>query len=216
LIRFIDPLFPEYTSRYREIFIIASIVSMSFAVISIMFQEDLKRIFSYFSIIHMNLYFMIFLSDVNRNQFIFSTLQHGLTAILMFFTSDVIENLFKTRSISIIKNSTTQSHKSKILLLFVSLALIGAPYTSGFIAETISFYSIIKLKGIIIPIITLSIIAALSAYTLFTYHSMFCKKKNLSQIAIQTDGLCDNYQMTSLVISYFCILLLGIFPALLL
>ncbi|MDR1289179.1 MAG: hypothetical protein LBJ77_02190 [Holosporales bacterium] len=214
LLRFIDPLFSEYLIRYRDIFVIASIVSISLAVINIIFQDDIKRFFAYFSIIHMDLYFMIFLSGIDRSHFIFSTLQHGLMAIVMFFTADIIENLFKTRSISDISSYNQQYRGLRILLLFVSTSLIGIPCTSGFIAEITSIYAITKSMGIILSVVVVLIIAVLSAYTIFVYNSIFSKNGGHPSGVSQASILCDRYQMTSLVIASIGIIFLGMLPAL--
>jgi NADH:ubiquinone oxidoreductase subunit 4 (subunit M) len=189
---------------------------MSLAVISIMFQDDIKRFFSYFSIVHMNLYFMIFLSGIDRSNFIFSTLQHGLMAVIMFFMADILENLFKTRSISTISGRSQQYRGLRILLLFVCISLIGIPCTSGFIAEITSFYAVTKAMSTTISVTILSIIVVLSAYTLFVSHSILHKNKT-TQPEISGDfNLCDGYQMISLAVASFGILVLGVFPALLL
>jgi NADH-quinone oxidoreductase subunit M len=216
LMRLVDPIFSECLARYRDIFVIASIVSMSLAVISIMFQDDIKQFFAYFSIIHMDLYFMMFLSGIDRRHFIFSTLQHGLLAIVMFFTADIIETLFKTRSISTISNYSQQYYGLRVLLLFVCTSLIGIPCTSGFIAEMMSFYAITKGMSIAVSVTVMLIIVVLSAYTLFVYHSILPKNKRTQSEIPQDLDLCDDYQMTSLVIASSVMLVLGVSPALLL
>jgi NADH-quinone oxidoreductase subunit M len=214
LIRFINPIFSEYIAQYQDVFLIISIISIFIAVISIMFQDDIKRFFAYFSIIHMDIYFIIFLflSETNKNYFIFSTLQHGFISTIIFFTADIMENLFKTRSISTISSSGQRFRGLNILLFFVFISLIDMPCTPGFITEIVSFYFITKSTYIAVSIIMLLIIVALSAYTLFVYYSISFKKRIPPPEVSQNVSLCDRYQVISLVIAFLCIEIFGILP----
>jgi NADH-quinone oxidoreductase subunit M len=215
LIRVIGPIFPDCVAQYREVFTVFALVSMLIASINAIFQDDVKRFFAYFSIIHMNLYFVTFFNQSNKSMFVFSIFQHAFVSVIMFFTTDIIKKLFNTRSFAIIKNSAFKSHGLNTLLLLVFIMLIGGPGTSGFIAEIISFYSFSKIMYIY-AIVALLAMLILGGYSFFVYLSVFrSNNKGLQKEAINA-CLVDNSQKIALSILCFCVLICGIFPSVIL
>lgn len=155
-------------SNYHGIISIICLISALTACANIFFEKDLKRIFAYFSILHMNIYYLILLSKCELKQFVFAVLYHSFLISILFFIADIIKTVFKTRNIQELKNIKSHFMKVKRLMLFATLCLIGAPLTWGFITEIIALYSASTLSnrvtGMVAVILMLSSVRAFYVY----------------------------------------------------
>jgi NADH:ubiquinone oxidoreductase subunit 4 (subunit M) len=214
ILRFISPLFHDHITHYNTFLFMACFVSILIAIANIFRQDDLKRFFSYFSIIHMNLYFLIFINNGGGNNFIYAMLQHSLISVIMFFTIDIIGDLYGTRSMHEIRESCKQIRGLRMFLLCIFLALIGIPLTSGFIAEIMVIYSVSNTSYIQATMILL-LMVAISTYTFYVYHVTFGKrKKNRQQNEVIEPFATRHDRKAAITVCYLLILLLGICPKL--
>lgn len=120
VIRFLLPV-----PSFIPYIIFASMIS---AICSQCKQTNLKIIFAYSSIIHMNIYLFIPLVTQNSLWFTFSLVAHSITMVLVFLVADTI------RSRQVISN------KAWIFALISSLCITSIPGSINFIAEICSVY----------------------------------------------------------------------------
>ena len=185
IIRFLMPLHP-----YTTYLIVASIIS---AVSSQCCKKNIKVIFAYSSIVHMNLYLFIPLANTNNNEFVFSLLAHSVTMALVFLIADIIKTRYKTLYIDRLTNI---SNKIWILLLTASLCVTSIPGNIGFVAELQALCNANNYNSTITAII-MAIILLSSCYIMYTcfvikdntYKYDFFKFNNWQKITIITTTL---------------------------
>lgn len=196
--RLIMPIFDNLLITHFNILFFVFSFSMLCAFCQSIFQDDLKKFFAYFSIIHMNMACIIPLTN-QSTQFIYSILSHSLVVSLLFFSVA----LYKTRSISDLRKLGINSKELRYIFLAGMLALIGAPFCSSFISEIICVMSAAKLS-ISFALIIAGIILASSAYVFYLCFSI-PSNKNLQHII-------DPYNKLAIYTLIFFTLLLGTLP----
>jgi NADH-quinone oxidoreductase subunit M len=172
MIRIIHPLFLESIVKYTDLLMIICLGGAIVACANIFFQKDLKRIFVYFSILHMNLYMMILCSGCEIKKFVFSVLYHSLIMAVLFFVSDIIKTVFKTRDIEELQQVTFHFIKVKYLVFVSVLILIGIPPSWGFITEIIAIHAINQISTVY-AIVAACVIFASSSYIFSLYQTIF-------------------------------------------
>lgn len=161
IIRFLLPL-PIFT----QYIIIASMVSAIcwLCKCSQDRERNLKTIFAYSSIIHMNLYLFIPLTTPDSKWFLYSLIAHSLTMLLAFIVADII------------KGRTIISNKNWILVLIGTLCLMSIPGSIGFIAEICALYKANTMNSTITSLVLIFII--IFSYCIMGY--IFKIKENVS------------------------------------
>lgn len=215
IVRFIDPIFLKTLFHYKYFIFNFSILSMLFATASLLFQDDLKRFFAYFSIIHMNMYLLILLSGTDKKYFIFSVIYHSIIMTILFFAADIIKTMYKTRLISELRQLTTHFTKIKHFMLFCIICLIGIPFSWGFVSEILSIYSCSKIS-IYYAYITGGVILISSMYAFYVYNSAFGNSKTVNSSASDEFYISNIYKKTTLFALFFLIILIGIIPGIIL
>lgn len=210
IIKILYHMFFDTLSHYSLFISIVCIGSALIACTNLFFQTDLKRFFAYFSILHMNIYFLIILSGCGIKRFIFSILYHSFISSVLFLITDVIKTVFKTRDIIELKNTKTQFMKAKRLMFLGILCLIGLPLTWGFITEIFSIYSaneLSKYMGF-----TTGLILLISSSRAFYIYQSIC-----GPWAVNSANSIDTFRVSNaskniVLYTLFCIIfLVGIF-----
>ncbi|MDR2074896.1 MAG: hypothetical protein LBP31_01600 [Holosporales bacterium] len=165
-------LFFDYLIEYANLLSCLCLAGAIIACVNIFFQKDLKRIFVYFSILHMNLYIIILLSGGGIKKFVFSVLYHSFIMAILFFVTDIIKTIFKTREIDELKEVNSHFIVVKRLALLSVLTLIGVPVSWGFITEILSVYSANCLSTGY-ALVVVAVILTSSSYIFFLYQSIF-------------------------------------------
>lgn len=217
ILRFINPLFFDMLLSYKDIIFWIVSISMLFATAQMMFQDDLKKVFAYFSIIHMNLYFLILLSGLGIGSFLFAIMQHSIVMALMFLICDSMKRILNTRLISELKCSKLKIGKIKRLIFIGFMALIGVPFSWGFISEIISVYAVSRMSFTYSCIIAFIILIS-SLYLMFIYQSVFSdgNNENNKDISLNSFKITDAYKKTVMFILFSILFIAGIFPGLIL
>ncbi|MDR2666610.1 MAG: hypothetical protein LBB34_00615 [Holosporales bacterium] len=209
VVRFIIPLFEGILSCHGNIIAYITLTSAIFATLQLMRQNDLKRMFSYYSIVHMNLSLVILLGKIECRYFTFSVIQHSFSIALLFFTASLTNKHFSTRLISELKLSSMNFHTIKKTLLLSFLALIGIPGSSGFIEEIISIYAGAKISQICAIMIGIIILLS-SSFAFYIYIVCFGYYKTTDYV---TKYSCiDQYKRFAFFVLFTIILILGVFP----
>ena len=215
IIRFVDPIFLKVLFEHRDLIFNISIISMIFATTQLIFENDLKRFFAYFSILHMNMYFLILLSGLGKKYFIFAIMQHSVVMAILFFSTDVIKTTLKTRLISELKTITIHFANIKNLMFLCTLILIGVPVSWGFVAEILSIYSCCKVS-IYYAFASAAAILLSSMYAFYLYHSIFGSWKENDKNILNEFHISNVYKQITLCALFFFVVFFGIFPGLIL
>ncbi|MBR1944191.1 MAG: hypothetical protein IJ848_01820 [Alphaproteobacteria bacterium] len=152
LVKIICPLFNMCSYKYIGYYVS---FGMLISVCQMMYKKDLKTVFAYSSVIHMGLYTFILLAGNNVKYFTYSILQHTITMTLSFLVLDLLKNNYKHLAF----NKLILTNKHELILLFINtLIIIDFPFTWGFIAETISIFSVIQCDLITTSIVGLALL----------------------------------------------------------
>jgi NADH-quinone oxidoreductase subunit M len=215
IVRFVEPLFLSELMTNSVIVSCVSIVSIVYALSQLVFQDDIKRMFAYFSIIHLNMYLLILLSGLSKGYFIFAIIQHSITVAALFFAADVVKKSCGTRLISELKNISNIPPFTRRIMIAAFLLLISVPFSCGFICEIISVYAAWNIS-IVLTVAVLASIMISSIYAIYVYHICFGRRtaqEQPSEYAKHNVGAAQKSVLLSLVA---VALLLGIMPDLVL
>ncbi|MDR3030832.1 MAG: hypothetical protein LBU35_00390 [Holosporales bacterium] len=209
ILRLILPVFGDFLFAYSNILLTFFVLSAFFAISQAIFQNDLKKIFAYFSIIHMNMMCIMLLGNISQINFIFGILSHSLVIALLFFVTDAMKSVFKSRYIMDLKNSGVCSNEIKKIFFISILALIGAPGSCGFVLETLCVYSIAKVS--IVYLFILCAIILFSAIFLFRLYCSIFPSQGINN-AVEDFKFSEICKKSVLYLILFSITFLGVFP----
>lgn len=216
LLRVMMPLFSDII--FSHIYIVFSFISISliFALSQLIFQDDIKSVFAYFSIIHLNIALFILLDKSGLLYYIFSIMGHSILMPVLFFTSNIIDRLYGTRSIESLKTSAIQLPVVRRIVSLAFFALIALPFSWGFVSEILTIQIIAK-ASYLYAIFPAGIILISSLFVVYIYNSFLTYKKNNTTTDI-IDGfyITDIYKKLAFYIPVILIFLVGIFPKIIL
>ncbi|MDR0552483.1 MAG: hypothetical protein LBG13_00090 [Holosporales bacterium] len=170
IIKILYHVFFDELVRFTDIIAIICLVSSAIACAHLFIQDDLKKFFAYFTVLHMNMYMFILLSGIGIKNFVFAVLYHSFIITILFFISDIVKAAFNTRSMTNLR--FVESRAIKHVMAVVFFMLIGSPATWGFFVEITTMYSAYKLSPIYVAFLGLIILSS-SAYTFWLYYNVF-------------------------------------------
>ena len=169
-IRFSLPMFPEASAQFMWLVFILSCIAVVYASLVALVQEDMKKLIAYSSVAHMAI--------VTAGLFAFNIqglegamimmLSHGLVSGALFLCVGIIYDRLHTRDISRYGGLAINMPKYAIFFLLFTMASIGLPGTSGFVAEFLSLAGIYEISSDVTLILTTGIILG-AGYMLYLY-----------------------------------------------
>lgn len=207
IVRFIHPLFIGVLQENIQIVIFVIMLSIVFATSQILFQKDIKSMFAYFSIIHLNSAFVILLAEIKNNGFTFAVMGHSLLMPILFFTTHIIEKVYDTREIAQIKSITNVPQNLKIITFGAFFFLISAPFSWSFITEILTFQALTKIS-IFCTCLFVVVTLITATYAIYIYNSIFAFWKNADTAVY----VLDNHKKIALFLLCAIFLFIGIFP----
>ena len=215
ILRVLVPVFPQYLTDNSGILSGICILGAIFACAYIVRQDDLKRLFACFSILHMNLYFLMLLSGIGQKYYIFSLLQHSVVIAVVFLSTNIIKSFYHTRSIAKISSGEKICKNINVYLLYGILALMGCPGFFGFISEILTVYSSFKLSFYVsIPVLFVVIIS--SSYAFLVYCKFFKNKSCQEKEDVSAVFSIDKSKKICIVMLLIIAIVVGIYPNLIL
>ncbi|MDE1810453.1 MAG: NADH-quinone oxidoreductase subunit M [Candidatus Micrarchaeota archaeon] len=177
-------IFPISAEFSKPVAILAAF-SAFYAVFVLMRQTDIKRIIAYSTIVEMGI--IMFGISAANNLGIYGSaygmLAHGLTVALMFLAVGVIKHVFGERDIKVLKGTVINAKSTTYVFLIGTLAMIGFPFSAGFIADILIFLGAIQAFGVY-GIIPLGAIVLFGAYLYYVINrSMLSARQASSTVA---------------------------------
>lgn len=212
LLRVTIPLFSNVIFSHTFLIFIAISISLMFALSQLIFQDDIKSVFAYFSIIHLNSTLFILLNKSGLIYYIFSVMGHSILMPVLFFTSNIIDRLYGTRSIKILASSPIQFSVAHKIISLAFFALVSLPFSWGFISEILTIKLVAEISYLY-ALFPAGIILISSLFVVYIYNSFLSYKTNTSSQNI-IDGfyITDIYKKTAFYIPIILIFLIGVFP----
>ena len=169
-LRFLLPMFPEASGQLTWLIFGLSAVAVIYTSLVALVQSDMKKLIAYSSVAHMAIV-TIGLFAFNRQGIegaMIMMLSHGLVSGALFLCVGVIYDQLHTREISRYGGLAINMPRYAILFLFFTMASIGLPGTSGFVAEFLSLMGTYQVSTWTALLCTTSIILG-AAYMLYLY-----------------------------------------------
>ena len=212
LLRIMMPLFSNIIFSHTFLLFVIISISLIFALSQLIFQDDIKAVFAYFSIIHLNTALLILFNKSGLIYYIFSIMGHSILMPVLFFTANIIDRLYGTRSIKTLASSAIQLPAVRKIISISFFALIGLPFSWGFVSEILTIQLLAKISYLYI-ILPASIAFVSSIFIIFIYNSFLTYKINTSTIDI-VEGfyITDIYKKLAFYIPVTIIFLVGMFP----
>ncbi|RIV89477.1 NADH-quinone oxidoreductase subunit M [Aurantiacibacter xanthus] len=170
MIRFSLPMFPEASAQFMWLVLGLSMVAVVVTSLIALVQHDMKKLIAYSSVAHMGI--------VTAGLFAFNTqglegamvmmLSHGLVSGALFLCVGVIYDRLHTREISRYGGLAINMPAYATIFLFFTMASIGLPGTSGFVAEFLSLAGVYQISSWAAFVCTTGIILG-AAYMLYLY-----------------------------------------------
>ena len=136
-IRFSLPMFPDASAQLIWLVFGLSMVAVVYTSLVALVQQDMKKLIAYSSVAHMAFVtgglFALNMQGIEGAMVMM--LSHGLVSGALFLCVGVIYDRLHTREISRYGGLADTMPKYALVLLFFTMASVGLPATSGFVAE---------------------------------------------------------------------------------
>ncbi|WP_353200446.1 NADH-quinone oxidoreductase subunit M [Sandarakinorhabdus sp.] len=169
-IRFSLPMFPDASAQLIWLVFGLSMVAVVYTSLVALVQQDMKKLIAYSSVAHM--------AFVTAGLFALNTqgiegamvmmLSHGLVSGALFLCVGVIYDRLHTREIGRYGGLADTMPKYALVLLFFTMASVGLPATSGFVAEFLVLIGLYQTSTWATFVMTTGIILG-AAYMLWLY-----------------------------------------------
>ena len=139
-LRFLLPMFPVASGQLAWLIFTLSAIAVVYTSLVALVQNDMKKLIAYSSVAHMAIV-TIGLYAFNRQGIegaMIMMLSHGLVSGALFLCVGVIYDRLHTREISRYGGLAINMPRYALFFLFFTMASIGLPGTSGFVAEFLS------------------------------------------------------------------------------
>jgi NADH-quinone oxidoreductase subunit M len=169
-LRFSLPMFPNASGDLAWLIFLLSAVAVVYTSLVALVQSDMKKLIAYSSVAHMAIV-TIGLFAFNQQGIegaMIMMLSHGLVSGALFLCVGVIYDRLHTREIARYGGLAENMPRYAVFFLFFTMASIGLPGTSGFVAEFLSLAGLYQVSTWAALICTTSIILG-AAYMLYLY-----------------------------------------------
>ncbi|MDB5695212.1 MAG: NADH-quinone oxidoreductase subunit [Sphingomonas bacterium] len=169
-LRFSLPMFPEASAELAWLIFALSAIAVVYTSLVALVQADMKKLIAYSSVAHMAIV-TIGLFAFNRQGIegaMIMMLSHGLVSGALFLCVGVIYDRLHTREISRYGGLSINMPRYALFFLLFTMASIGLPGTSGFVAEFLALAGIYQLSTWTALICTTGIILG-AGYMLYLY-----------------------------------------------
>ncbi|HEY0832933.1 MAG TPA: NADH-quinone oxidoreductase subunit M [Azospirillum sp.] len=136
-LRFNIPMMPEATQFFTPMVYALSCVAVIYTSLVALAQEDMKKLIAYSSVAHMGFVTigMFTLNQQGVEGSIFQMLSHGIVSGALFLCVGVVYDRLHTREIARYGGLVHNMPKYAVVFLFMTMASVGLPGTSGFVGE---------------------------------------------------------------------------------
>jgi proton-translocating NADH-quinone oxidoreductase chain M len=212
MIRLAFEMIPSVAQRYAYPIMVLGIVSAVYAALVAYRQDDVKRMVAFSSISHMGfvLVGVATLTSIGIVGSVFQMFSHGIIVGSLFLLSGFVGETAGTRQISRLGGLAKLIPRLGGLMTFTSLASVGLPGLSGFVAEFMILTAAFS-HGFAVGISFAAVLALSAGYYMWMLQRMvFSKTKQ-----IETHGDLSGSELVGLAVFSAIIIILGVYPYLL-
>ena len=210
-IRFSLPMFPQASAQFVWLIFGLSMAAVVLTSLIALVQHDMKKLIAYSSVAHMAI--------VTAGLFAFNVqglegamvmmLSHGLVSGALFLCVGVIYDRLHTREIDRYGGLSINMPKYALFFMLFTMASIGLPGTSGFVAEFLSLTGVYAASTWAVLVLTTGIILG-AAYMLYLYRRVaFGVQKHADAAAMPDLGAREWLMLAPIAAA---VLWMGIYP----
>ena len=210
-IRFSLPMFPQASAQFMWLIFALSMIAVVYTSLVALVQHDMKKLIAYSSVAHMAIVTAaLFAFNVQGLEGgMIMMLSHGLVSGALFLCVGVIYDRLHTREIDRYGGLAINMPKYALFFLLFTMASIGLPGTSGFVAEFVSLAGVYHASSFATLVLTTGIILG-AAYMLYLYRRVaFGDQKNADAAAMPDLDLREWSMLAALAAA---VLWMGIYP----
>jgi len=169
-VRFSLPMFPDASAQLIWLVFGLSMVAVVYASLVALVQNDMKKLIAYSSVAHMAFVTagLFALNTQGIEGSLVMMLSHGLVSGALFLCVGVVYDRLHTREISRYGGLSNNMPRYALLLMFFTMASVGLPATSGFVAEFLVLIGLYQASSWATLVMTTGIILG-AAYMLWLY-----------------------------------------------
>jgi NADH-quinone oxidoreductase subunit M len=169
-LRFSLPMFPQASAQLFWLVFALSAVAVIYTSLVALVQNDMKKLIAYSSVAHMAIVTigLFAFNEQGIDGAMMMMLSHGLVSGALFLCVGVIYDRLHTREISRYGGLSINMPRYALFFLLFTMASIGLPGTSGFVAEFLSLMGTYRLSTWTALLCTTSIILG-AGYMLYLY-----------------------------------------------
>jgi NADH-quinone oxidoreductase subunit M len=169
-VRFSLPMFPEASAQLIWLVFALSMVAVVYTSLVALVQADMKKLIAYSSVAHMAFVTagLFALNEQGIEGSLVMMLSHGLVSGALFLCVGVIYDRLHTRDIARYGGLADTMPRYALFLMFFTMASVGLPSTSGFVAEFLVLIGLYQTSSWATFVMTTGIILG-AAYMLWLY-----------------------------------------------
>ena len=173
-LRFTLPFFPVGTFYFSSCIYILGVLSLIYASLSTIRQNDLKRIIAYSSVAHMNLIVLGLFSGSQQGieGATYLMIAHGFVSSILFFGVGILYDRYHTRLLTYYSGLVQVMPLFAIFFFLSTLANMSFPGTSNFIGELLIFIGLFQ-KNYFITFLSASGIVLSAIYSIWLFNRVF-------------------------------------------
>jgi NADH-quinone oxidoreductase subunit M len=159
-LRFTITMFPAGCYYFSSVVYILGVLSVIYASLSTIRQNDLKRIIAYSSIAHMNVIVLglFSFSHPGIDGAIYLMIGHGVVSSALFFCVGVLYDRYHTRSLKQYSGLVQVMPLFSTFFFIFTLANMSFPGTSNFVGELLIFIGIFERNSFIMVLAATGIV----------------------------------------------------------
>jgi NADH-quinone oxidoreductase subunit M len=169
-VRFSLPMFPDASAQLIWLVFALSMMAVVYTSLVALVQADMKKLIAYSSVAHMAFVTagLFALNTQGIEGAVVMMLSHGLVSGALFLCVGVIYDRLHTREIERYGGLADTMPKYALMFMFFTMASVGLPATSGFVAEFLVLLGLYSTSTWAAMVMTTGIILG-AAYMLWLY-----------------------------------------------
>lgn len=210
VLRWLIPVAYSTAEHYSNIVIILCLISILYASLLAMVQDNIKKLVAYSSIAHIGL--MCAALFVNNRTGMYGTIMqmfsHGINIIGLWIVIDIIEKRTGTKKMSELGGIAHKAPVLSIMLVIIALANVALPLTNGFVGEFLMFNGLFKQNYWFAAVAGLGVILS-AIYTLNMIAKVFYGSTNSITETFTDISFNQKLALSILIVAIF---VFGVFP----
>lgn len=213
-LRFTLPFFPAGNVYFSSCVYILGVLSVVYASLATIRQNDLKRIIAYSSIAHMNLIVLGLFSASQQGieGAIYLMVGHGFVSSILFFCVGVLYDRYHTRSLTYYSGLVQVMPLFAVFFFCATLANMSFPGTSNFIGELLIFIGLFQKNYFILFFAALGIVLS-AIYSIWLFNRVFFGTLKIeSEVGLNFSDL-NRAEFYILLLLTFMVFIFGIYSS---